>query len=131
MTQYLTPTHLLIAWFTKFVVAQVSRLKNRMTDALAKFSSSSLYPYPLPCGVKCLDTLFKGVLPEDKKATTKTKARAARYAIINDILYRRSFLGTYQRCVPSKKARHIIIQIHGGICGIDISGRSLCHIIMM
>ena len=60
----------------------------------------------------------------------KVKARAAKYALINDALYRRSFFDPYQRSVLLKKAKQIIEKIHGCICGTHIDGRSLCHRIM-
>ena len=59
------------------------------------------------------------------------KARASKYAFLNGVLYRRSFLGPYQGCLPSDEAKRIFKQIHGGICGTHIGGRALCHKIMM
>ena len=54
-------------------------------------------------------------LPEDRSEAVKVKARAGRYALINDVLYRRSFFGPYQRCVPPDEAKRIIEQVHEGI----------------
>ena len=62
--------------------------------------------------------------------TIKIKARAARYALINDVLYMWSFSGPYQRCVPPDEAKHIIEQVHEGIYGTHISERSPSHSIM-
>ena len=66
-------------------------------------------------------------LPEDRNAIVKIKARTTRYALINDILYRRSFSEPYKRCVPPDKAKRIIEQVHGGVCSTYIGGQSLCH----
>ena len=77
-----------------------------------------------------LNYLRSRALPEERSEVVKVKARAAKYALINDILYKRSFFGPYQRCVPPEKVKRIIEQIHGGICGTHISDRSLCHKIM-
>ena len=71
--------------------------------------------------------LKSGTLPEDRNAAIKIKARAARYALINDVLYMRSFSKPYQRCVPLDEAKHIIKQVHRGICGTHICIRSLSH----
>ena len=68
--------------------------------------------------------------PRKKKATTRIKARATRYALINGVLCHQSFSGPYQRCVPSDETKSIIEQVHGGICSTHIDGRSLCHRIM-
>ena len=73
------------------------------------------------------------ILPEDRSEVVKVKARvarAARYALINDILYMRSFFGPYQRCVLPDEAKHVIEQVHKGICNTHIGGQSLCHRIM-
>ena len=65
------------------------------------------------------------VLSKDRKVVAK--ARAAKYHIINDTLYRMTISGPYQRCVPSEEDELITKQIHGGICGTHIDGQSLCH----
>ena len=40
--------------------------------------------------------LRSGALPEERSEVVKVKARAAMYALINDILYMRSFYSPYQ-----------------------------------
>ena len=47
-------------------------------------------------------------LLEDKCEAVKVKARAAKYNLINGIMYRRSLFGPYQRCVPTDKVKGII-----------------------
>ena len=74
--------------------------------------------------------LRSGALLEERSEAMKVKARAAKYALINGILYRRSFFGPYQRCVPPEEPKRIIELIHGDICGTHIGGQSLCHRIM-
>ena len=71
-----------------------------------------------------------GPFPEDRSKAVKVKAQVSRYALVNNILYMQSFYGPYQRCVPPDKANRIIEQVHGGIFGTHIGGRSLCHRIM-
>ena len=125
-----------------------------MVDALANLASNASSPYHVESNVLAHSSIFKEVvlvletetnnswitpiaaylknrvLSRNRKAVAKIKARAARYAIINDTLYRRLFSSPYQRCVPPEEANHIIKKIHGGICGTHINGLSLCHIIM-
>ena len=69
-------------------------------------------------------------LPEDMSEVVKVKPRVAKYALLNDVLYRRSFFGPYQQCVPPDEAKCIIKQVHGGIYSTLIGGRTLCHRIM-
>ena len=70
-------------------------------------------------------------LPENKREVVKVKARATRYALLNGVLYRRSFFGPYKRCVPLDEAKSIIEQIHDSICDTYIGRQTLCHRIMM
>ena len=154
MAQYLALACSLIAQFAKFEVAQVLRLKNRIVDTLPNLASNSPYSCHVELNVLAHSSIseeviivaktriddswmtllvayLKDVLLEDKKVVVKTKARATKYTIKNDTLYRRSFLGPYQRCVPPEEVEHIIKKIHKGICGTHIDERSLCHRIMM
>ena len=71
--------------------------------------------------------LKSGNLLDNKSEVVKVKAWAARYSSINDVLHKRSFSGPYLRCVPRGESGQIIEQVHQGICGMHIGGRSLCH----
>ena len=39
--------------------------------------------------------LRSGILPKDRREVVKAKARAAKYALLNGVLYRRSFSRPY------------------------------------
>ena len=130
MEQYLTLAHSLITWFSKFMVAQVLRLINRMANALTNLASNTLYPWhvelnvmPYPSIVNdaifTIDTrdynswmspianyLKNIILLEDKRVSIRKKARATKYALINDVLYRHSFSCPYQRRVPPDETKH-------------------------
>ena len=108
-------------------IALALRVENIMVDVLASFASNALYPchveisimdHPSIYGATVLTVesqarhswmssissyLRSGTLPEDRSEAVKVKARAVRYTLINDTLYKQSFTGPYQRCVPSKK----------------------------
>nr|GEY04685.1 hypothetical protein [Tanacetum cinerariifolium] len=43
--------------------------------------------------------LTEGVLPEEKKKARVVRRKAGRYAVINKVLYQKSFLGPWLRCV--------------------------------
>ena len=112
MEQYLKLDHSLMAGFTQFIVAQVLRAENRMVDALTNLASSASYSchvelsimdHPSICNVviliakdsvgnswiaTILDYLRNGTLLIDKSEAVKVRARAARYTLINGILYR-------------------------------------------
>ncbi|GJT22406.1 reverse transcriptase domain-containing protein [Tanacetum coccineum] len=51
--------------------------------------------------------LTKEILPEDKKKARAVQRKAAKYAMINGILYKKSFLGPWLRCVGPLQANQI------------------------
>nr|GEY33858.1 reverse transcriptase domain-containing protein [Tanacetum cinerariifolium] len=52
--------------------------------------------------------LTEGILPEEKKKARTIRCKAGRYAVINEVLYKKSFIGPWLRCV-------------GPLQGIDIA----------
>jgi len=72
--------------------------------------------------------LKSGTLPEDKNEANKIRHRSARFWISpSGKLYRRSYLGPYLLCVHPNLVKNVLYEIHDGICGRHIGGRSLAH----
>ena len=71
--------------------------------------------------------LQDGHLPQNTEEAKKIKKRAARFTILNDALYKRGFFMPYLKCVDEEKARYILEEIHGGICGDHAGPRSLVN----
>ncbi|RVW36403.1 hypothetical protein CK203_083825 [Vitis vinifera] len=59
--------------------------------------------------VKYLQT---GELPRDEKHAHKVRVQAARFTLINDSLYRRSFGGPYLKCLSNPKAQYVLAKLH-------------------
>ncbi|MCI25863.1 hypothetical protein A2U01_0047054 [Trifolium medium] len=68
-----------------------------------------------------------GELPEDKKEATKIKRRACAYVILDGKLYRRGFSIPLLKCVEEGRIEYILNEIHEGINGQHIGGRSLAR----
>ncbi|XP_059638598.1 uncharacterized protein LOC132280855 [Cornus florida] len=66
-----------------------------------------------------------GILPERRDEARKVKSNAAKYAIVHNQLYRRSFSGPYLKSVTPVEARQILRTIHEGVCGNHSGGRSI------
>nr|GFB79995.1 reverse transcriptase domain-containing protein [Tanacetum cinerariifolium] len=62
--------------------------------------------------------LMEEILPEEKRKARAIRYKAGRYVVINEILYKRSFLGPWLRCVGSLQANYVLREIQG----IDIAG---------
>ena len=71
--------------------------------------------------------LRDGTLPKDKSDARRIRTKAARFSLINSILYRWSFSGPYTRCLSEQEATYVLKEIHEGECGNHFSGRSLCN----
>ena len=71
--------------------------------------------------------LKDGVLPEEKEAARKLKVQVARFILIKDVLYKRSFCRPYLRCLGNEEADYVIREVHEWICGNHSGSRSLVH----
>lgn len=70
------------------------------------------------------------ILPEDKQLAQKVRMKAPMYLLIEDKLFRKSFLGPHLRCVGPTQAQSLIKEVHGGTCGIHVGPRSVATKIM-
>ncbi|KAJ4713136.1 Retrovirus-related Pol polyprotein from transposon 17.6 [Melia azedarach] len=91
------------------------------TEVVHCVSSPSCWINPIK------EYLEKGRLPEDQEAARKLKYCAARYCIIEGVLYRRSFTMPYLRCLHPDEADYVLREIHKGACGNHSGGRSLAY----
>ena len=71
--------------------------------------------------------LLQGDMPENKNEAKNLWIREARYALIGNHLHRKSFTGSYLRCLNSDDAQRLLEEIHEGVCGNHLRGRSLAH----
>ena len=69
--------------------------------------------------------LQDGHLPQDVDEAKKIRKRAARFTILNDVLYKRGFSMSYMKCVNDDKAKYILEEMHEGICGDHTGPKSL------
>ncbi|KAJ4715162.1 Retrovirus-related Pol polyprotein from transposon opus [Melia azedarach] len=139
--------------FKQVKLQQIPREKNFQADMLSRLASLSETSLPgtvlvevLPRSsieepaeiVHCVSSpscwmspikeyLEEGRLPEDQEAARKLKYRAARYCLIEGVLYRRSFTMPYLRCLHPDEADYVLREIHEGACGNHSGGRSLAY----
>ncbi|KAK6145078.1 hypothetical protein DH2020_021898 [Rehmannia glutinosa] len=69
--------------------------------------------------------LSKSHLPEDKWKASRIRARATRFCIIGDLLYKRAFAGPMLRCLSEEEGSYVLREIHEGACGAHGGSRSL------
>ena len=71
--------------------------------------------------------LWIGTLPEESKHAHRIRVQAAHFTLIGDYLYKRSFRGSYLRCLDHSEAQYVLVELHEGVCDNHSGGRSLAH----
>ncbi|XP_073017901.1 uncharacterized protein [Primulina eburnea] len=147
--KYLTIIRESSAHFTDWSIEQIPREKNTEADALAKMAASladyrepgisyhtslvsSVDTGPPPAqedswAAPILDYISRSYLPEDAQEASQIKKRAARFVVINDILYRRSFQGPLLKCISGDESIYVLREIHEGCCGDHLGATSLAR----
>ncbi|GKB03992.1 reverse transcriptase domain-containing protein, partial [Tanacetum coccineum] len=64
-------------------------------------------------------------LPAERKKARAIKRKSQRFAIINGILYKKSFLCPWLRCVGPSQANYVLREIHEGSCNMHAGTRSV------
>ncbi|XP_074346942.1 uncharacterized protein LOC141685755 [Apium graveolens] len=67
--------------------------------------------------------LEKGELPEDKGKAQRLKAKAAKFFLKEGVLYRRTFLSLFLKCIGPEEAKYCLAEVYEGICGDHMSAR--------
>nr|GEU82496.1 reverse transcriptase domain-containing protein [Tanacetum cinerariifolium] len=67
--------------------------------------------------------LTEGILPEEKKKARTVRRKAGRYVVINEVLYKKSFLGLWLWCVGPLQENYVLREIHEGSCSMHAGPR--------
>nr|GEW10489.1 reverse transcriptase domain-containing protein [Tanacetum cinerariifolium] len=153
MVKYLEIAKSLVSGFTTFSISQVPWSKNKKADALSKIASTSFAHLSKQVLVEVLkdksikekevatvieedgptwmtqlvDYLKRGILPGDKNEARKLRLKARQYELLERVLYRRSFLTPWLRCVGPFQAEYVMREIHEGSCSMHVGQRD-CQI---
>ncbi|GJT49197.1 reverse transcriptase domain-containing protein [Tanacetum coccineum] len=151
MIKYLEKVKNLASTFKEFSIKQVPRGENKKADALSKIASTSFAHLSKQVLVEELkeksidekevlavveeeghtwmtpvyEYLTEGILPEEKRKARVVRRKAGRYAVINETLYKKSFLGPWLRCVGPLQANYVLREIHEGSCSMHSGPRSV------
>nr|GEW91254.1 retrovirus-related Pol polyprotein from transposon opus [Tanacetum cinerariifolium] len=144
MIKYLEIVKGLVSGFTTFSISQVPRSRNKKADALSKIASTSFAHLSKQVLVEVLETksitgkkvtaviekegptwmtelvdyLKEGILPGDEKEARKLRLKARRDELMEGVLYKRSFLTPWLRCVGPLQAEYVMREIHEGSCSM-------------
>ncbi|GJR64577.1 reverse transcriptase domain-containing protein [Tanacetum coccineum] len=105
--------------FKAFSIKQVPGSENKKADALIVEEEGDTWMTPI------FKYLSNGTLPAEGKKARAVKHKSWRFSIINGILYKKSFLGPWLRCVGPLQANYVLRKIHEGSCGMHAGTRSV------
>ena len=58
--------------------------------------------------------LKDGLLPEDREEVRKLRVRAAKFVLLDEVLYKKGFSQPYLRCLTLDKSHYVMRDIYGG-----------------
>ncbi|XP_074342468.1 uncharacterized protein LOC141680034 [Apium graveolens] len=142
MAKYLRVVKGILTQFDEWYAEHVPREENTTTDALSQFASSEIENYPRSIYFQVLETptihvinlialvgmasywinpiktyLETGWLPDDTQEARKLSVRALRYSLVEGLLYKRSFVIPFLKCLRSLKVEEALKEAHEEICG--------------
>ncbi|XP_071704583.1 uncharacterized protein [Rutidosis leptorrhynchoides] len=71
--------------------------------------------------------LRDGTSPADSVDAKKVRTKAPMYALEGDVLYQKSYLGPYLRCIGPNEAEEVIREVHEGACAFIRGTCLLCQ----
>ena len=71
--------------------------------------------------------LSTGQLPTERNKAHKLQIQAARFSLIDGQLFKRSFDSPYLKCLTLEQRQYVLVELHEGICGNHLGGRTLAH----
>ncbi|XP_073152240.1 uncharacterized protein [Henckelia pumila] len=136
--------------FTELIMELIPRTENTKADHLARLASS--VGEPSEPGLKgkeisqleSLDDIIadvlegdwrydihkyltKNELPSDNKKAREIKRRALRFAMVDKILFKRSFSQPLLKCLGPDEVNYVLREIHEGCCGNHLGSIALAR----
>ncbi|XP_058217410.1 uncharacterized protein LOC131328484 [Rhododendron vialii] len=153
MQKYVDKVKAQVAKLQSFNIVRIPREENNEADYLAKLAMAKEDAIPRNTPVRYLelpsivspdiqvqainysdswtgpivDYITNGTLPGDKVKARQLKIRVAKYLMMGDVLYRRSFSLPYLRCLTTTESLQAMEEVHQGICGDHQGGRMLAY----
>nr|GFB60790.1 reverse transcriptase domain-containing protein [Tanacetum cinerariifolium] len=121
MVKYLEKAKILISGFANFSISQILRRKSIQEEEVATVVEEEGPTWMTPI----MEYLKDGTLPGDRKEASKLCIKARQYELLEGVLYRRSFLKPWLRCVGPLQADYVISKIHEGSCSMHARPHSV------
>ncbi|GJV72026.1 reverse transcriptase domain-containing protein [Tanacetum coccineum] len=151
MIRYLEKVKALTGSFKAFLIKQIPISENKKADALSKIASTSFAHLSKQVlveelkeksigevevltvveeeGDNWMTPIYKYLAEEtllaDMKKARAIRRKSWRFDVINVILYKKSFLGPWLRCVGPLQSNYVLREIHKGSCSMHAGTRSV------
>ncbi|XP_027103143.2 uncharacterized protein [Coffea arabica] len=134
---------------SQLIVNQIPRSQNKRADALSKLASTSVGVLGREILVEVLRSrayepsnaaviqvmsswmdpivqyLAHGELPPSRVEARKVLLKSQKYVLTHGVLYRKSYLQPWLKCVTPEKGSYVLRELHEGICGNHVGPRVL------
>ena len=148
MKKYLNKVKWLVKKFKEASFIQVPREENMKADALAKVASieKTMDEYDKVQYRPSIDLskvqqiegkenrmtpivvyLKDERLPEDMYEAKRLRIKAAKYVLIDKVLYKRGFSQPYLSCLALDESNYVLREVHEGACGNHLGAIALVH----
>ncbi|GKV19151.1 hypothetical protein SLEP1_g29444 [Rubroshorea leprosula] len=154
--RYASVVNRLKSRFASFQIDKIPRADNHRADELSKLASSqdinpqrstivevldapsytdvtvdcqllSTDPFTPSWTTPLISYLQSGELPEDLSAAKSIKRRATHFTLLDNHLYKRAASIPLLRCLTLYEAEYAVREVHEGVCGTHIGGRTLAR----
>ena len=71
--------------------------------------------------------LSTGQLPSERDKAHKLQFQSARFSLVDGQLFKLSLGGPYLKCLTPEQSQYVLAELHEGICGNHLGGRTLAH----
>ena len=96
-----------------------SSISHAMVSQIEEVSPSWIDPIQL--------YIATGKLLGDRNEAHKIQVQSARFSLVDGQLYKRSLGGPYLKCLTPEQSQYVLVELHEGICGNHLGGRTLAH----
>ncbi|XP_027099188.1 uncharacterized protein [Coffea arabica] len=149
LRKYVAKTRELKGLFEQFALEQIPRSQNKRADALSKLASTSVgilgreivmevvrsraYEQVSAAVIHVVSSwmdpivryLAQGELPPSRIEARKILLKSQRYVLTHGVLYRKSYLQLWLKCVTPEEGGYVLRELHEGLCGNHVGPRVL------
>ena len=68
-----------------------------------------------------------GELPNERNKAYKIQIQSVKFSLVNGQMFKQSLDMPYLKCLTTEQGQYVLVELHEGICGNHLGGRTLAH----